>query len=714
MSTLKFSIQTQVLDLFPLNRGSVTIMYNDGQRNIPLVLQLTTGVSRFGFFSEVPYSTPAADANLLQMQNFVSAFNRDFSRLISPKNITATILDNEIVVTAVTGTFIGSQSNYDGNVIIIGDFEVDNSIQVSSLELFLSNLNTGNCSTINYTARAEGGSSPYSITRNGAVLNSNWDGSIINLSLERSSGVESFLVTDSNGNQDNIELIVPRQIKASEFKERYTQFDGFSDIFIESVNPVANTSPLSYAITPLANTTGSNYQTSNSFPGILPGLYKLWIRDRYGCEVNKTIQVRDFEDVTIDENPRFFDVMSANSLIFYPCTHFNESTKPNFKNTGSPNELSGLNYSVVQNFVATDFIGTQFKSSYPFHIATLIQENGNISDIQIITVKENLGSREKVDCEFFIIGSNTAVYFDGGNEYEPNTTTIIGNSPYQPNTFNNQTFLPPWAIEGQLVFIDGIGAKYITGTGYDDIRGGYFLVEGLISDTNGIVQVRYNVQPYNLFEFYLDTSLISTKAKIKIEKGFSFDSIDGLPWVSETISKTTDKKKHLLIQAKSSRNRGGMVFQSGIRVLNRLIGTFRPIWIGESETALEDDGKSSLKQSSYQNYRVEFESLTAKQVDKLNIWSGLDGFTINGEGLTRESFPEIEPLEDSNLYSWGCDFASSGDTLSVDQNELVLNVSTGVIGGGSTAKQGVVFGNISPISINGSILSINGKILSLD
>lgn len=694
--------------------GSATLGFNDGAVASSLLLISKDGPSIQGYFSRIPTDLPS-DPDAAQASAFAQAFVRDFKNVGGNNNLTAVVENgSEVLITAKNGQF----DTFAFTGLWVANLGISNEPFASPLvfDVLKSDI-VGDCTTIRYSSTLSGGTSPYTINNGITPIQTGWDGLSIDFDLDRGS-VNTLNVIDNDGNTESLTVNVPRGLKIGEFKQRSTQFEGYSDILIESVNEVTGTTPVEYSLDGVSEITGQNYQLSNSFPGVLPGLYNLFIKDKYGCEISKTIEVRDFQDVTVNENPKHFEVMSANSLIVSPCKNFDASTKKNFENTGSWNEFADINHRIKQDFDPVDgFIGTQFKSSYPYHIITLDFFDGTMKDIAPIMIQENLGTKEKVDCVIFPVNGKTGVFFDGGNLYEPNTTTIIGASPHQPNAFNNKTFLPEWAVDGQLVFIDGLGGKYIEGSGYDDDRGGYFIVDAVTpAQLDSRVQVTYNVQIYNLFECYINVEDIDNIAKIKFEKGFSFSQIDGDPWVSEIIRKTNDTNRHVLIEWSSEKNRGGMVFQSGIQCRNRIVGKFRPIWDGEAETALEDSGKSSLKQSSYQDYRLEFESLSAKQVDKLNIISGLDNgdFKVNGLGMVRNDFPEIEPLEESNRYSWAVNLSSSGDNLSIDNDEFVLEVSTGVIGGGGTGKEVAGFLEIKPLTINGKLITVDDKLLVMD
>ncbi|MEO0572575.1 MAG: hypothetical protein AAF039_12790 [Bacteroidota bacterium] len=717
MSTIKITFQTQALDFSPLIRGRVSIMFNDGDQDHDLFETHTTGVATSTRFKEESWDGTSETDNL-QAANFANAFNRDYSQIggsgniIQLGNLFASVNDNEVTITAENGTFI-SGSSYNGNVLVVGGFIIDNPPTVANPKLtFQRSANVGDCDNIQYSASATDGTPPFALRSSVGTIIEGWDGASIDFDLPRGT-IQTIRLTDSNLVEVARTENVPRKLVIGEFQESIAAYDGFSDIIIQSLNPVFGTTPLEYTLEPQGSLNGVSYQSGNTFPGVLQGsFYELFVRDVYGCEITKTIEVRAFQDSTVNENPLYFDVMSANSIIHSPCPAFNKDTKKNFHNTGSWNELSGIRNEITQIFDPSDVRGTQFKSSFPYHVITLHNCDGTKVDIPPILISENLGAKEKVDCRVFPLNGKTAVYFDGGNAYEPDTTTVIGASEYLQ-------FTPPWAIENQIVFIDGYGGLTIESTGYDQDRAkGYFVVDAITaSESDAIVQVTFNKQDYNTFEYYLDMSKVSGTGRVVIEKGNSFNEIIGDPWVSELVKIEGDSEDLLKIEWSDSKNKGDIVFQSNIKFEKRIEGRFRPKWDGESETFAGDSREFSLRQTTYQNYRLELDRLSAKEVNQLNIASGLESFIVNNVPLVRQAYPEIEPLGDSNYYTWTCELGYGGDGLAIQSDEIVLDVSTGVEGGGGTGSDNlgtVLYDGRTRLNISGGFVTVDGKFIVID
>ena len=717
MSTIAITFSTQALDFSPLTRGAVTVTFNDGNQDFALSLNLTTGISSFGNFSEVSWVDGNSGEDDQQAQNFASAFNRDYSSVgttgggLQQSNLNAVAVDNVVTITALSGTFstTGGANNYSGNVLVVTGFTVDNSTQIPPLALSVIRSTTGDCDNIQYSASVTGGQSNYTLYNGTTELQSSWDGTSFNFNLSRSSVSAQIRVVDSLSTETSSTVVIPRKLAIGEFNAVITQFESSSDIMIENTNPVAGTDPIEYSLDAQGSTTGGAYQTSNAFAGILPGLYELFVRDVYGCEVTKTIEVNSLQDSGSSQVIRYFDIMQANALIFSECPTFDHNTKKNFDNTLSWNELSGIKYEAVQYFHEGDNVGTQFKSSYDFHQITLHRCGAANLDIFPVLVQQNLGAKEKVDCKLFSIDGQTGVYFDGGNEYEPDTTTVIDASEYVQ-------FLPKWAEEGQIVSIDGLGSFTIDSTGYDQtLERGYFVINVSTSNTDGLVQVTRNIQDYNVYEFYINISDISSSARVVVEKGFSTTGIDGNAWVSELIVNQEDSDDFLLIEASSTKNRADLVFQSRISFLNRMEGVFRPFFEGDVENFDGDSRLYPLTENLYQRYRLELDRLTAKQVYKLCIWCLLDGFKVNNVPLRATNFPEIESLGDSNWYSMSIDLGYTGDIMAIQQDEIVLSVSTGVEGGGSNSvlPPPLSWGGQQALNIDSGFITIGGELVTV-
>ena len=189
---------------------------------------------------------------------------------------------------------------------------------------------------------------------------------------------------------------------------------------------------------------------------------------------------------------------------------------------------------------------------------------------------------------------------------------------------------------------------------------GYFVIDyaSTLSES-GLVQVTWNVQVYNTFECYVPFSNVD-RARIVMEKGFNENGVTtiiGNPWLSELQQVVEDTDDDLLIEWSSSKNKSNIVFMSGVKFKKRIKGKLRPIFPNNSEIVEGDSRAYTLDQEFFQHYRLELERLSAREAYQLIVASMTDGFKVNGESLKQNGQAEVEPLGESNYFTFKCDYA---------------------------------------------------------
>ena len=674
MSTIKFSIQASGIGAgYVYERIRFSIDYGSG--NVILPLENIDAVAPIYKYRSIDDGISGAD--YAQAQSYSQSFNRDYKNVGGNNNLSAIVEDDPVsgdvyvIVTSRTGIFSDFSSLGFASLE-----EIDNSPLVDPLVLSATRSTTGTCTTIQYSVSASGGISNYVLKNGTTIIDSDWDGSSQNINLNR--GTQANLsITDSDGAIKQIPVNVPRKLAIGEFQESLTQYVNSADVLVQNTNPVNGTTPLQYAITDVGDSVGSDYQSSNTFPGVLSGQYRLWVKDVYGCEISKIIDIPETVDPDQTTVAPYFEICEGQSLIASELVSFDKDNPKNYFNSGSYNQRTSERYLIKQPLLSSDIVGMQFKSSFDWHYITLHKCNGEKIDLPSIMIQENLGIAERVDCELFPINGQTGVWFNGGNSYEPDTTTVIGSSNYNKTT-------PAWNQIGQFVSIVGKGTYEIVSNGYDDAKGGYFVLDFSVSGEESTqAQATYNAQEYNLFEFYFQANLLDDTGFIVVERAFDGDGdVVGNPWIIEKMKIVDFNEDMLKLEWSDPKNRGGIVFQSGITFFKRCHGEFNPLWDNESDTYKGDESEFSLEQSSYLDFEIIIEGINQKEVTQLNIASGLEGFKCNGVLLVRKSPPEITRMDKSNLYRWKCEFAYGENNLAVKQDEIVLNVGTGVVGGG--------------------------------
>lgn len=678
------------------NTGSITVGIDIYGTAITLVLtSQEAGYAGYGRFSVIPTSG-VPDPDDKQAMALGSSFQRDFKNVNTTNNISVVIGSGGVLeINMVNGTF--QTFSYTGSWV--NSYVIANTTQVSPIGMTVTKTTTGNCNTVSYDITATGGHPNYTLYSNGVAIESSWNGTLVTKTFARGSFF-NIKTIDTALAEATDTINVPRKLKASEFTIEIAQFETYSDITITSTNPVANTTPITYSLN------GSTYQSGNTYGGVLIGDYTLYIKDVYGCVITKDFSVTA-PATTPTSEIRYFKVPEGQSLIFSENTEYDLYTKRNYFNTPSYNDNKIANYVVKQVFDPQDVPGTQFKSSYNWHTITLHNCDGSMHEIPSIMVQKNLGVKEKMDAMIFPYLDKSGVYFNGGNRYIPDTDTVLGASEFDGTT-------PSWAEIGQIVFLDVLGAFEILDTGYDDLRGGFFVINTVSTVEEAIkVQTTYNAHPYNVFEFYLNMGNVVDSGFIVIEKGFDSSGVEGNPWVSEVIVKKEDSESNFL-QWSDVKNKGDIVFQSNISFMSRPISEFIVDFETSSEVAKGDSNNTSLDQKAFLDFTLLIEAISDKQVNQMNIASGLSGFKVNGISLVAKESAEIKRLGKSNLFTWKRKFGYGENQLEIQSDEIIIDVSTGLPGTGGDGLADKPYPTYITLykNINGELVKIGNQLIT--
>ncbi len=683
MSTLTITFETQFVD-FPRNPTQrLTVRFNNGTQVLDLFEDLVQGVPAARQFQEVAWIDGVSGEDDLQAARFAQAFNRDYKTIgsellplgpsgLPQKNMVAQASGNVVTITAQAGTF-ENDSSWNGNVLSSVVFGTPDNVPLEDNPLFtIANLNTGNCSTVNFRLTATNGSGTYKIIRDGVDILTGWDGSQTDIVFQRGK-TNTVIVEDTNGNQsDPRQVFVPRQLNAQEFGVSLFQYEGSADVTITEDNPIASTGPLEYALEPQGTGSGSNYQSSNIFSGIIAGTYELFVRDVYGCEVTRTIEVTGtgVSDGTVIDT---FIISPMNSLSFAR----RDDLRPGYENRLSYEEVTRIARQDFLHFTPDQAIQTQFKSSYPYHEIEVRKCDGTFFTVIPVLIQENLGVTEKVDCELIALsGTEIAVYFNGGNAYVKGTTTVDGASPYSSQ-------LPPWAEAGNFARFDALGVKEITGFTYlEDLNRLAFVVQGnLGADQADKVQATFNRHDYNVYRADFDMSLVSNLAFMTIKAGWAAGDIIET-WVSETMKLLTETEDWLKIEWDADRVVEDMLFIDGIRGKMWLKGRLRPIGETTTENYQGTEEVYPIDADAVLGMQVSVPRISAKLWHKFILISGLSKVGrvyIEDQLLIRKAEVEITPIGVTNLYSITGDFFFEDEGLTVREGEEVFDVDTGQV-----------------------------------
>lgn len=716
----KLDITFQVQQNPGTNKGTVTVRYTQDGLTMLLDLDLVTQRTGKGEFTEVTYVDGVSDSEA-QAVNYARAFSADY-RVVGDSisdnsdggfetvknevetNLLAVAEGNVVTISSTGGTF--GNTTYSGDVLLINE-TIENVAEPDPEVFTVSKTGNGDCNNVELEFAASGGTPPYNLYRGTNLILSNWDGTT-HIQNSPRKGYINYSVVDSQSNQIGNEQSIyhPRKLATGDFSIIIRNYIDYADVGIKWQNRIADVEPIEYSLDNI------NYQTQNAFSGLLPDSYTLYIRDTYGCVITKTFEVLLIETQDEQTEP-YFEVSNLNAIKYVEYTNYTNQVKKNYHNALSHREIGRIAYSITQEWDEEDLVWTQFKSSFPYHNITLLEQDGTKTSIPLIQIQENIGFTEKVDCWIYPKDGKTGVYFDGGNKYSPGTDTVIGASEY--------TDLPPtWAKVGQLVELEGVGRLPIDDSvKFDEEINKFYFTVGLVTSSleASKIETIYNKQPYNAFEFVMQVANIADEARVIIEAGNNVDEI-AVCYVSEVQRRILDNEEYLLIQWNDDVNKGGMIFKSAITPFVRMKGLFQPQVISESEISDGDDQSYSLYQDARLEYRLVLEGLNTQLQDTLNAAAGLDNFRVNGLHLIKKS-QTVERYEAINLGRLEMIFALGGSHLGIGADEITLQPSTGLLNGGGEAakpsdindyvsdeKTRLILGGVTFLLVNGQSIAI--------
>lgn len=277
-----------------------------------------------------------------------------------------------------------------------------------------------------------------------------------------------------------------------------------------------------------------NWQTSNVFNGLAEGIYTVYIKDQYNCQISSSFQVNIFTPSTTVTTPYNY-IDKALSIRYKRNQEWdNCSIYRTEENTLSCEEVVENAYPYYHLFQTCDTITTQFLSNYSNISANVIRENGSKDSLTVVKRSNNIGATDKRDAKYYNAeNSQTGIYYTIGSTY--NYSTGIANGTYEL-----QGSLPQYGSIGNYIFLDGVGWFEIKDIIYNDVYDADVLIidyEYTGSPSEAIVSSVYNIENYEVYEFTTDMSNYEDE-EIQIEILQSDNSFGEYNYLSEKIKVT--------------------------------------------------------------------------------------------------------------------------------------------------------------------------------
>lgn len=591
--------------------------------------------------------------------NYSTAWNFDYSQSGGVNNLIATVTNNVVRITllnssweftTVTGTVIsGSKATFSINNEPI----TDPSIVTLTSYTEDSSDRCGKCFA-NFTVT--GGNDTYNVYEGSTILASN-QSTPISLNFNRGYSTKIRFADTTGLDIGKVSIFTPRKLISSDISIEIVNLTSGSNLSITTPFISSDINPYLYS---LDNTT---YQVANVFTGLANGTYTLYVKDDFGCVTSKSNIVINGVAQTADVN---FFITEINPIRFF---ELNDERK-NYYNTISCGELKSLAYPFYQNYLSTDVIKTQFKTNAPYINCFTLDENGNISTQVIVQQTQNTGLRAKSTSTYFDLGDGrSAIYFGVVNMLDYDTNAII-------EEVNFGFTLPEWAnTEEKYVTIEGVGEVQISSIGYSDTYESFILEFDIAYSGSPVerkISALYDLNPYEVYEFTTDMSTTPDSFNLVIECGVDANNIN-FSYISETIKIVEDENFLLRLDYWSDENKGGMVYQTGIKNKIRLKGKMK--YVGDQKTEGYDGDKEYFITDNvvYNSYELTIPRLTSAMAHKMRLISGHSELYINGIKSKLSEEPEVSGDENNNFKTFKAVFKQSGNEFLTDAQEQIIN-----------------------------------------
>jgi len=391
-----------------------------------------------------------------------------------------------------------------------------------------------------------------------------------------------------------------------------------------------------------------NWQTSNTFSGLLEGNYNLYVKDNLGCSkiISFTILEQNFGE------PIVF-LSKENSIRFIePSGQYETDENRSFCKSAAK-----LNYGYIQEFLNTDIITTQFRSNFNQVAVTVFNViDGTSVFIPTNKLTNNIGLKSKYNQvkKYRISTTQFGIYFESGQILDYNNNSLI-------DTYNLNGSLPVWAVLGNVIQVDGTYYT-IDSIGYDEnVNAEVLIFNGSSSNVvqNVTVSCVYNIHDYEVYEFVVDMSLYLDK-EIRIEISNQDPNFGNYNWKSERISIVEFLPKYLEIRYSNSTNTN-VIYSSGIQHLLRIpYNTIKDVDSDSNESYKTDTNTHLLNSDVYEIKDFEFIPLPLELYRKLKIALSMDMVFIDGLGYTKNSEFQKENLGSTNLYKLTASMIKNG------------------------------------------------------
>lgn len=420
--------------------------------------------------------------------------------------------------------------------------------------------------------------------------------------------------------------------------------------------------------------------TTGVFNGLTPGNYIVYVKDTFGCKIQKDFVVSIFTpDISVTvpffERSKSMSIRMKRDITWGNCADYKIE-----ENTLSCESEVDLPYQTIQLFQTCDLIADQFKTNYETLAANVIKSDGTKDALSIAKFTNNLDKKDKRDAIYYDInGTQTGIYFITGNTYDFDTGL-------QNGTYELNGLLPEWGVIGNFIFLDTIGWLTIVDIIFNDDADADVLVVDLattVVPTPIIVSSNYNLTNFEVYQFNTDMSVYDDQIiQVEILATSAISGFDDIRELSELLEIAVRWNRTMAIDYWNFENTD-VFYATGIK--NRIrIGyeSFYPGVTGDVEGHNTDNSSILIKSKFYEINTLVIALVAVAIARQLTQAFGHSELFLNGAQYRVNDIPEIESHGNTNLQTISTIFTKSGRAFASDLegDAPELNPSTEGVG----------------------------------
>ncbi|WP_299129381.1 hypothetical protein [uncultured Winogradskyella sp.] len=639
---------------------------NNGFTFQEIWVSLRTGVGK------VTQGTPTNIDGERSAINFVTAFNLDFNnsniyevtRTYNTVVIASTIANNDFDnfsnIADVTANPTTESTNvraiidnFDGDVLTIDSYSIIQATENGACSHYRFQVNTSIQADEYYF---------FNDSENSVTVNNN----PFFFEIQRSIGFSITVVKDE---QIQFLTLLPDVIPSLWNSANINVISNYSPnggTVTINLNNVNNVGTIEYSLD------NSNWQTSNTFSGLVADDYTIYVRDGLGCFHSL--------DFTVDSNnitEPYSKISKSNSIRFAVQESFEPcSASVNDENTLSYQAFARnqrLAYKESWKFNSCDIVPNQIWSNYANIAIQVLKADGNTDVIIPTQLTYNIGRTDARDAMAYgLENDKTGIYFLTGNLYDFDTNLDTGND----YTLNGG--LPEWGVIGNYMHYNNAWYQIENVFYDDDLQAEVLAINTLFTQltaTSSIVKCQYNRQNFEVYEFNVAMAAYNNTC-IQVQIVETDSRFPTKTRLSEFISVKTEHKDCIKMISYSVDNTD-VYYQSGIQHIAHLpIINIEGGYDQESEINKGDNASGLISGSLYETNLFIIGPVTKEHYRQIVEQASNEIVIINGTYYVKNGNVEKDgPLEESNLYEVRLNMLKSKGRGTLNASDELLNTN---------------------------------------